>query len=188
MKKFKMFFKELLQKCGLYTESKVDELINKSMELSDKYNDLFTNKKVKPTYPTFEQFSPEPKFNNAEFYKWWDKYAGPEHDAVKLRKISLNPNLLKAFMLAFGTFNWAEVYVFMVNTNWIYSNRNNTPTIAELQSIVIELLPLDGFKNKQGEPDKNNTISSGGFSVTAYTEDNENYIVNIEFSFNSNPE
>lgn len=91
---------------------------------------------------------------------WHDQYAA-HHIAVAIRKLSMHPELLKAFLEEFASFDWKGTAQFMKDTNWTYGGEKDSPTIERLQYAVISLAE-SGMNNYENEK---NAIQSGGFTL-----------------------
>jgi hypothetical protein len=139
--------------------------------------DLFNFDRFKPerTYQEFCILSGKEKHVTNTFWsEYWNKYYRPKEIATHIHKLALEPLLLREFLYQFAAFDWAGTAKFMKETKWCYQNNKTSPTISELQAAVIVILPYDNFGSE------NNTISSGGFSVTLYYDENKP-VCKIEF-------
>lgn len=107
--------------------------------------------------------------------EYYDKYCRSQYQAFILRSLSLEPYMLTAFILKFSHVNWQKIADIMKESNWCWSSKDRTPTIDELKDCVITLIPLNSY-NSVG-----NSISSGGFEVSLYYNENKEPICNITF-------
>lgn len=149
-------FKDFLEQ-GVYIEKKADALILEHKRMFD-----FNSFKPQLTYEEFCALNNlEDKTYRLKFHNlyWRDQYEA-QHIAVELRKLSLTPDLLRAFLQAFAAYDWNKTAEYMKKTGWKYSGNENTPTIEDLQYTVISLIPHGDFSHPE------NTCMSGGFEVT----------------------
>ncbi len=164
------------------------ELVEKAKNAEDKlyqselkYNRLFDWKLLQETLITYNQYleskgierNYDMKRHHDIFYDYWDNCLANELQALTIRKLSMNPEMLNAFLLEFIAYDFEDIEKFMKSVNWCWSDRDRTPTIDELKRAVIELVPLDFNDEKNG-------TSSGGFKVSLYYKDGKPYC-NISF-------
>jgi hypothetical protein len=64
----------------------------------------------------------------------------------------------------------------MKSVNWFWSDNKISPTIKELKDCVITLIPENNFDWV------GNGVSSGGFKVTLYYNENGEAVCKIEFN------
>ena len=179
---------KILKWFGLTTLSSLNDIENKFNEVDTRnkeYQKLISDlTKViseydeipKPSveYADYKKDERNNRYNKEIFYEWYSIYLSNQYAAFKLRRLSKHPHLLKAFMVAIGTFNWESVRLHMEETKWCWNDKTVSPTIDELIDCVITLIPENGFDSPNG-------VSSGGFTVKLYYE-NEKPICNITFN------
>lgn len=153
----------------IISQSELEEKNNRISELEktiqNNHDFLFNFNCFKPElkYDEFCEKNNLPKERNHSHKYWnqyWDDQYAAHHIAVHLRKLSLHPKLLRAFLVEFGSYDWKSRAEFMKKVNWTYAGSKETPTIKELQHTVFSLIPEGDFDHP------NNTIQSGGFEVT----------------------
>jgi hypothetical protein len=115
-------------------------------------------------------------FDRELFNKWYSIYCRNQHQAYKIRLLTKHPHLLNAFMVEFGSVDWESVSSYMKSVNWFWSDNKTSPTIKELKDCVITLIPENNFDWV------GNGISSGGFKVSLYYNENGEAVCKIEFN------
>ena len=78
-------------------------------------------------------------------------------------------------MNEFGSFDWESIRLYMEENEWFWKDKSVSPTIEEMKDCVITLIPESNFDYI------GNAISSGGFKVTLYYDENGKAICKIEF-------
>ena len=144
--------------------------------LKQKDNNLFNWDIISGKIISYEDYKNENnilpgRFDNVIWRHYYDKTHRNPHQAYKMRLLTLNPDMLNAFMTAFAAFNWQEVADYMERTNWFWSDRKRSPTVQELQDCVITLLPNNIEELK--DHTKESGWSSGGFEVCLFYKDNK---------------
>lgn len=133
----------------------------------------------KPTpsleFTEFKKDKPSDEKFKVLFDEWYSIYCRNQYQAYKIRQLTKHPHLLNAFMLEFSSFDWNSVSEYMEKTNWFWNDNDRIPTLAELKDCVITLIP-DGSFDHVG-----NALSSGGFKVALYYDNDCNPVCKIEF-------
>lgn len=114
-------------------------------------------------------------FNKKLFNEWYSIYRRNQYQAYKLRQLTKHPHLLNAFMNEFGSFDWESIRSYMEENEWFWKDKSVSPTIEEMKDCVITLIPESNFDYI------GNALSSGGFKVTLYYDENGKAICKIEF-------
>jgi hypothetical protein len=115
------------------------------------------------------------RYSAEKFDEWYSIYQRNQYAAYKIRLLSNHPHLLIAFLNEFSSFDWEKVRSHMHKTKWFWGRKKESPTIDELKDCVITLIPENDFDNQL------NAISSGGFTVSLYYDENKNAVCKINF-------
>jgi hypothetical protein len=126
-------------------------------------------------YKDYKPYEHGSSFNKKLFDEWYSIYCKNQYQAYKLRQLSKHPHLLNAFMNEFGSFDWESIHLHMEENNWFWHDNSVSPTIEEMKDCVITLIPENRFDTI------GNAVSSGGFTVSLYYDENCNSICKIEF-------
>ena len=108
--------------------------------------------------------------------EWYSKHCRNQYVAYKMRQLTKNPHLFMAFMNEFGSFDWESPYSYMKSVDWFWSRKSESPTIEELKDCVITLIPDGDFNHVD------NGLSSGGFTVSLYYNENSEAVCKIKFN------
>jgi hypothetical protein len=115
-------------------------------------------------------------FDSELWNEWYSIYCRNQYAAYKIRQLTKHPHLFIAFMNEFGSFDWESTYSYMKSVDWFWSKKFESPTIEELKDCVITLIPDDNFDYV------GNGVSSGGFTVSLYYNENGEAVCKIKFN------